>query len=153
MEKAKTPTKAAFLTVGEMCANVDTSTGWTEYGRNLVARCYLALERAHAEMIDKYQDANEDAVRSPEELAAQKARAQAFASLVALAERSSAVSVNLGMCSPSGAFGSGAWCCTIEFVSGDLLDAVADSPEAAVKAVEAKMQEREDIQSVLMEDT
>jgi hypothetical protein len=87
-----------------------------------------------------------------------KARAQAFASLVALAERSSALSVNLGQCSPdsgrgAGRFGVGAWCCTIEFNSGDLLDAVADSPEAAVKAVEAKMKEREDIQSGLMEDT
>ncbi len=81
------------------------------------------------------------------------ARAQAFASLVALAERSSVIDVSLGTCSPSGAFGSGAWCCTVEFVSGDLLDAVADSPEAAVKALEEKMQEREDIQSGLMEDT
>ncbi len=78
-----------------------------------------------------------------------KERAEAFASLVALAERSSVLSVNLGQVVTNGR----AWAVTIEFTSGDLLDAVADSPEAAVKAVEAKMQEREDIQSGLMEDT
>ncbi len=81
------------------------------------------------------------------------ARAQAFASLVALAERSSVIDVSIGVCSPSGAFGSGAWCCSVELIAEGLLDAVADSPEAAVKAVEEKMQEREDIQSGLMEDT
>jgi len=74
-------------------------------------------------------------------------RAQAFASLVALAERSSVLSVNFGQIAGRN------WCATINFVSGDLLDAVADSPEAAVKAVEAKMREHEDIQSGLMEDT
>jgi hypothetical protein len=83
----------------------------------------------------------------------ERARAQAFASLVALAERSSVIDVSIGVCSPSGAFGSGAWCCSVELIAEGLLDAVADSPEAAVKAVEAKMQEREDIQSGLMEDT
>jgi hypothetical protein len=72
----------------------------------------------------------EEGARSVLELAAP---AQAFASLVALAERSSVLSVNLGQCSPdsgrgAGRFGVGAWCCTIEFNSGDLLDAVADSP-------------------------
>jgi hypothetical protein len=77
----------------------------------------------------------------------QAAHAQAFASLVALAERSSVLDVNFGQIAGRN------WCATVNFVSGDLLDAVADSPEAAVKAVEAKMQEREDIQSGLMEDT
>ncbi len=75
------------------------------------------------------------------------ARAQAFASLVALAERSSVIDVRLGHVAYK------AWCATLEFNSGDLLDAVADSPEAAVKAVEEKMREHEDIQSGLMEDT
>jgi hypothetical protein len=84
----------------------------------------------------------------------EKARAQAFASLVALAERSSVLSVNLAsgaFCADKGPVNT--WCVTVEFVSGDLLDAVADSPEAAVKAVEEKMREHEDIQSGLMEDT
>ncbi len=86
-------------------------------------------------------------------IAALAPRAQAFASLVALAERSSVIDVSLGACSPLGKSGAWAWCATLELVSGDLLDAVADSPEAAVKALEEKMQESEDIQSGLMEDT
>jgi hypothetical protein len=81
----------------------------------------------------------------------QAARAQAFASLVALAERSSVLDVSIGTGSIRNPVQS--WYVTVEFNSGDLLDAVADSPEAAVKAVEEKMQEREDIQSGLMEDT
>ena len=85
--------------------------------------------------------------RALDECEAVKERAPAFASLVALAERSSVLDVNLGQIAGRN------WCTTINFVSGDLLDAVADSPEAAVKAVEEKMQEREDIQSGLMEDT
>jgi hypothetical protein len=78
-------------------------------------------------------------------------RAQAFASLVALAERSSVLDVNIGWYLNKRT--ERRWAVTIEFIDGDTLDAVADSPEAAVKAVEAKMQEREDIQSGLMEDT
>src|SRR5690242_15481184 len=69
----------------------------------------------------------------------QAARAQAFASLVALAERSSVLDVSLGTYSFTGGQGVGRWSVTIEFNSGDLLDAVAESPEAAVKALEAKM--------------
>lgn len=81
----------------------------------------------------------------------QAARAQAFASLVALAERSSVLDVSLGHIGKQ--VENKSWVCSLTFMSGAILDAVADSPEAAVKAVEAKMQEREDIQSGLMEDT
>ncbi len=80
-----------------------------------------------------------------------KERAEAFASLVALAERSSVLDVSLGHIGKQ--VENKSWACSLTFMSGAILDAVADSPEAAVKAVEAKMQEREDIQSGLMEDT
>ncbi len=90
----------------------------------------------------------EEGARSVRELAT---HAQAFASLVALAERSSVLDVHMGWYLNDES--ERRWVVTIDFNSGDLLDAVADSPEAAVKALEEKMQEREDIQSGLMEDT
>jgi hypothetical protein len=76
---------------------------------------------------------------------------RAFASLVALAERSSVLDVNIGWYLNKGT--ERRWAVTIEFIDGDTLDAVAASGESAVKAVEAKMREHEDIQSGLMEDT
>ncbi len=86
-----------------------------------------------------------------DECEAVKERAQAFASLVALAERSSVLDVSLGHIGKQ--VENKSWACSLTFMSGAILDAVADSPEAAVKAVEEKMREHEDIQSGLMEDT
>jgi hypothetical protein len=109
----------------------------------LAALIGVAVKIGHP-MIDAIDKALDDCE-------AVKERAEAFASLVALAERSSVLDVSLGWYIDSRK--ERRWCCTIEFMSGAVVDAVADSPDAAVKAVEAKMQEREDIQSGLMEDT